>query len=81
MDIPGDKFLEEFGLKGCSLMVSKGECFVDLLALALLVKGLKVEGPFQSIGWDSGHPCPIWVPSKYFCKGSNVPTFQTTAHN
>ena len=44
MDIPGDKFLEEFGLKGCSLMVSEGECFVNILASALLVKGL--EGPF-----------------------------------
>ncbi len=38
MDILQDKFLEECGLKGCFLMVSKGECFVDVLAPALLVE-------------------------------------------
>ena len=74
MDILQDNSLEEFGLKGCSLKVSEGECFVDIL---LVVKRLK--GPFRPIGESLGHPCSIWVPSKCFCKGFNVPKFQAIA--
>ena len=70
--------MEEFRLKGCTLMVSEDESFVNILAPVLLVEGL--EWPFQSIGENLGHPCPIWVPSKYFCKGFDVPKFQAIAH-
>ena len=44
MDILSDKFLQEFGLKGHALVVSKGKGCVDIIGSQLFIEGF--EGPF-----------------------------------
>ncbi len=44
MDILSDKFLQEFGLKGHALVVSKGKGCVNIIGSQLFIEGF--EGPF-----------------------------------
>ena len=74
MDILRYKFLQEVGLKGCTLVVSKGKGCVDIVVSQLFIEGF--EGPFQAVLQDFGHLRPVWVPTEDFLKGVNVPEFR-----
>ncbi len=69
---------EEIRLHRGSLVIAKDEGLSNICQPAVLVEGL--EGPFQTVGEDLGHPCPIRMALDNIREGVDVLEFRSVTH-